>query len=167
MARERIIPMTSTTSTTTRRQTRHRPKTLAVRALRLWFALESRVAPQSAERRAARMFVTPPRHKQANQTYLRLVPDDLLDVTHVDVHEPRVQVSATTIGDGPTVMLLHGWGGSVVDMMPAATAFACAGYRAVLFDMPGHGRSPGRQSSLAEFLRAMGAVSRTLGAPEL
>src|SRR5688572_4296260 len=167
MARERIIPMTSTTSPTTRRQTRRRPKTLAVRAIRLWFALESRLAPHSAERRAARMFVTPPRHKQANQGYSRLVPDDLVGVTHVAIREPGVHLSATTIGHGPTVMLLHGWGGSVVDMMPVATALACAGYRAVLFDMPGHGRSPGRESSLVEFIRAMGAVSRTLGAPEL
>ena len=159
--------MTSYSSTNIRRQTPRRSATLAVRAIRLWFALESRLAPHSAERRAARMFVTPPRHKPANRTYLQLVPDDLLDVTHVAIREPGVQVAATTIGHGPTVMLLHGWGGSVVDMMPVATALACAGYRAILFDMPGHGRSPGRQSSLVEFLRAMGAVSRTLGAPEL
>ena len=62
------------------------------------------------------------------------------------------------MGDGPTVMLLHGWGGTAADMLPAAAAFARAGHRAVVFDMPGHGRSPGRESSLVQFLRAIEAV---------
>ena len=64
-------------------------------------------------------------------------------------------------------MLLHGWGGSADDMMPAAYAFASTGYRAVVFDMPGHGKSAGRESSLVEFLRAMRAVAGALGAPDL
>jgi pimeloyl-ACP methyl ester carboxylesterase len=134
--------------------------------MRLWFAVESRVAPTSAERRAARMFVTPPKHKRSSKASLRLIHSKEPEATHITLHEPGVRVSATSIGDGPTVMLLHGWGGSAVDMMPTASALARAGYRSVVFDMPGHGRSPGRESSLVEFLRAMSAVSRTLGAPD-
>jgi pimeloyl-ACP methyl ester carboxylesterase len=34
-------------------------------------------------------------------------------------------------------------------------------------DLPGHGRSPGRESSLVQFLGAIRAVTRSLGAPEL
>jgi pimeloyl-ACP methyl ester carboxylesterase len=64
-------------------------------------------------------------------------------------------------------MLLHGWGGRAADMGPLAGAFARAGYRAVTFDMPGHGRSPGRESSLVEFLRAMQSVTDALGHPDL
>lgn len=71
------------------------------------------------------------------------------------------------MGDGPTAMLVHGWGGSALDMEPAAKAFARAGWRAVTFDMPGHGRSPGRESSLVQFLRAMRAVAGALGAPDV
>ena len=40
-------------------------------------------------------------------------------------------------------------------MVPLATAFARSGYRSIVFDMPGHGRSTGRESSLVEFLAAM------------
>ena len=64
-------------------------------------------------------------------------------------------------------MLLHGWGGASTDMLAMAGAFARAGFRSVLFDMPGHGRSSGRQSSLVQFLRAIRTVSRALGAPEV
>jgi pimeloyl-ACP methyl ester carboxylesterase len=134
--------------------------------MRLWFAVESRVSPTSAERRAARMFVTPPKHKRVTRASLKLVTPES-SPTQVTIHERGLRISATTIGAGPTVMLLHGWGGSAADMMPTATALANAGYRSVLFDMPGHGNSAGRESSLVDFLRAMRAVSRTLGAPEL
>ena len=37
----------------------------------------------------------------------------------------------------------------------------------MIIDMPGHGRSPGRESSLVQFLGAIRAVTRSLGAPEL
>jgi len=36
-----------------------------------------------------------------------------------------------------------------------------------VFDMPGHGRSPQRESSLVEFLRAMRLVAGALGTPEI
>lgn len=78
-----------------------------------------------------------------------------------------MRIAASTIGDGPMVMLLHGWGGAATDMMPLGGAFARAGFRAVLFDMPGHGRSSGQESSLVEFLRAMRIVSSALGTPEV
>src|SRR6476646_3235473 len=45
-----------------------RPVSLPVRALRVWFALESRFSPHTAERRAARMFATPPRQKARKTT---------------------------------------------------------------------------------------------------
>jgi len=85
----------------------------------------------------------------------------------LDLSDGPFRVSATTFGDGPPAMLLHGWGGSANDMLPLAAAFARAGWRSVVFDMPGHGRSPGRESSLVEFLRAMRLVAGALGRPEL
>jgi pimeloyl-ACP methyl ester carboxylesterase len=143
---------------------------LAERAVRLWFALESRVAPASAERRAARMFVTPPRQKRrgkrhkGDSTPIDAIP---LRAFEIGVRDRALELSVTSLGEGPTVMLLHGWGGSASDMMPLASAFARTGHRAVVFDMPGHGRSAGRESSLVDFLRAIDAVSGALGTPEI
>jgi pimeloyl-ACP methyl ester carboxylesterase len=78
-----------------------------------------------------------------------------------------VRISGTTLGEGPAAMFLHGWGGASANMMPIATAFARAGWRSVVFDMPGHGRSPGRESSLVQFLRAMAAVASAVGQPDV
>ena len=112
------------------------------------------------------MFATPPRQK-SRKTVTRDQPSDSTRAYHIDLRDGPFRVSATTFGDGPLVMLLHGWGGSANDMLPLAWAFARAGWRSVVFDMPGHGRSPGRESSLVEFLRAMRLVAGALGTPEI
>jgi pimeloyl-ACP methyl ester carboxylesterase len=86
--------------------------------------------------------------------------------TNMSVCDGTSTVAASTLGHGPTLMLIHGWGGSAKDMTPLAVAFANAGYRSIVFDMPGHGRSSGRESSLVEFLRAMRAIVRLFGPPD-
>lgn len=154
---------------TSRKSTIDRSVPIGIKALRLWFAVESRVAPASAERRAARLFVTPPRQKQRSTGSTQDAPAIHPHSERVDllVRDGSVDVWTTTIGSGPTVLLLHGWGGSGTDMMPIAAAFAAAGFRSLIVDMPGHGRSPGRESSLVQFLGAIRAITRSLGAPEL
>lgn len=112
------------------------------------------------------MFATPPRQKRTISVgnSAETIKEQHIEVV---VREGRLRVSATTLGAGPLIMLAHGWGGSAVDMMPLARGFALSGFRAVTFDMPGHGMSPGKESSLVLFLSAMRAVSDALGAPEV
>jgi pimeloyl-ACP methyl ester carboxylesterase len=85
----------------------------------------------------------------------------------LQLRDADLRVSATLVGDGPLAMFVHGWGGSSSDMLPLAQAFARAGWRTLVFDMPGHGRSAGRESSLVQFLRAMRAVTAAVGQPEM
>ena len=47
----------------------------------------------------------------------------------------------TTLGAGPTVLMLHGIGGGHLAFAPQVESFAHAGYRAVAWDMPGYGHS--------------------------
>jgi len=47
----------------------------------------------------------------------------------------------TTLGAGPTVLMLHGIGGGHLAFAPQVETFATSGYRAVAWDMPGYGRS--------------------------
>lgn len=47
----------------------------------------------------------------------------------------------TTLGSGPTVLMLHGIGGGHQAFAPQVETLARAGYRAVSWDMPGYGRS--------------------------
>jgi 3-oxoadipate enol-lactonase len=48
----------------------------------------------------------------------------------------------STLGSGPTVLMLHGIGGGHLAFAPQIETLASAGYRAVSWDMPGYGRSP-------------------------
>ncbi|MBA3773043.1 MAG: alpha/beta fold hydrolase [Ramlibacter sp.] len=50
--------------------------------------------------------------------------------------------SFTVLGDGPTVLMLHGVGGGHLAFAPQVETLASSGYRAVAWDMPGYGRSP-------------------------
>lgn len=47
----------------------------------------------------------------------------------------------TVLGGGPTVLMLHGIGGSHLSFAPQVETLASSGYRAVAWDMPGYGRS--------------------------
>ncbi|AEG91177.1 alpha/beta fold hydrolase [Ramlibacter tataouinensis] len=47
----------------------------------------------------------------------------------------------TTLGAGPTVLMLHGIGGGHLAFAPQVETLAGCGYRAVAWDMPGYGRS--------------------------
>lgn len=47
----------------------------------------------------------------------------------------------TTLGSGPTVLMLHGAGGGHLSFAPQVETFASSGWRAVAWDMPGYGRS--------------------------
>ena len=110
------------------------------------------------------MFATPPRQKN-RKIASGAESKGSTKTYHIDLKDGPFRVSATTFGDGPIAMLLHGWGGSSTDMLPLAWAFARAGWRSVAFDMPGHGQSRERESSLVEFLRAMRLVAGALGGP--
>ena len=47
----------------------------------------------------------------------------------------------TSLGSGPTVLMLHGIGGGHLAFAPQVETLASSGYRAVAWDMPGYGRS--------------------------
>ncbi|MEO8250660.1 MAG: alpha/beta hydrolase [Burkholderiales bacterium] len=47
----------------------------------------------------------------------------------------------TTLGSGPTVLMLHDIGANHLAFAPQVESFALSGYRAVAWDMPGYGRS--------------------------
>jgi pimeloyl-ACP methyl ester carboxylesterase len=51
-----------------------------------------------------------------------------------------VALQTTTLGRGPTVVMIHNLGGSRTGWMP--TVRKLSGYRVVLVDLPGHGSSP-------------------------
>ncbi|MBV9880740.1 MAG: alpha/beta fold hydrolase [Gemmatirosa sp.] len=125
--------------------------------VRRWFGTLSRVAPRRAERQAARLVLTPRRR----------TPRDPV-VSGVTARPLQLEAAGHAIagwswGAGPTVLLVHGWSGRAADLAPVAAGLVAAGFRAVAVDMPAHGRSPGRQTSLAEWVVVLPALVAQLG----
>ncbi len=52
-----------------------------------------------------------------------------------------------SMGQGPAVLLMHGWDGRATQMMAFAKPLVEAGFRVVMFDAHGHGESPGQQTN--------------------
>lgn len=67
-------------------------------------------------------------------------------------------------GQGPTVLLVHGWGGRAAQMAPLAMGLAAVGFQAVAFDLSGHGESTEPVASWGNFFRDIAEVSYALGA---
>jgi pimeloyl-ACP methyl ester carboxylesterase len=152
--------MTSIAATLRSKSTNGRSSApLLLRAIRGWFRVASAVAPRAAERQAAGLFLTPKRKRVPGT----VMEDPAAGRYALTVREGELEVRAWSWGHGPAVLLAHGWGGCAEDMAPLAGALEHAGYRAVLFDFPAHGRSPGRRTNMLEWLRAFRAVAAAVG----
>ena len=72
-------------------------------------------------------------------------------------------ISMRSWGSGPTVLLLHGWSGSMADMEDFVEPLVARGFRAVAFDAPAHGESDGRRTNLIQCSGALLQVGATCG----
>lgn len=76
---------------------------------------------------------------------------------------PEGRLPAWIWGEGPTVALVHGWGGRAAQMAPLALHLAGQGFRAVAFDVSGHGESAVQEARWEYFVRDIGDAAQTLG----
>ncbi len=66
-------------------------------------------------------------------------------------------------GEGPPVLLVHGWEGRGAQLGALVEPLVARGHSVVTFDGPAHGDSPGRSVVLADFARTIGAAGRAVG----
>jgi pimeloyl-ACP methyl ester carboxylesterase len=126
--------------------------------LRTAFRAVGSVAPGVAARWAETIFCSPPRHepRPAEEAFLATG-------RRLTVRSQEQDLAAWVWGQGPVVILAHGWGGRAGRLSALAGALMENGFRVVLFDAPAHGASMGRQASLPQFSRALRDVGDTVG----
>jgi len=66
-------------------------------------------------------------------------------------------------GQGPLVILAHGWSGASGQFAELRGRLLESGLRVATFDAPAHGSSPGRTTSAAQFMRVIERIARTHG----
>jgi pimeloyl-ACP methyl ester carboxylesterase len=126
----------------------------------------AQVSPQLARPHVGRLWFTPwrvPGGAAADEREARWTEG----MTHSTFDVGGESLHALELGDGPTVMLLHGWGDYGARVSALARPLAGRGYRVVVPDLPGHGRNVPRETDVPEWSRAVSQLARATGARAL
>lgn len=130
---------------------RFRPRASAMR--RLANAVAARVFPARAERLLRRVMLTPRRPSPAPAS-------DLIRAdTARRVPYGNRWLRVWRFGEGPLVLLVHGWSGHAAQFEAWIEPLVSAGYRVVAFDAPAHGLSGGRRTNIMDMAGAIQHVA--------
>lgn len=118
------------------------------------FSLASRIAPGPTSAVVERLF------RSTRRSAPRPGERNILDsATPSEVAGMRVW----SWGEGPTLLLVHGWNGRATQLGGFVEPLVARGYRVVAFDAIGHGESPGKFLSLPELATCIQLVADALG----
>lgn len=85
-----------------------------------------------------------------------------IDGSTPDLHLSIFEPAGTALRRG-TVLLVHGWEGRGTQMAKFAPTLRLAGLRVAALDLPAHGKSAGKHTSIIEFIYAIAMAVEHLG----
>ncbi len=132
--------------------------TPASSALRRLYQGLCRMAPGLAAHLAFRQLATPPRSAT--------IPWPLAIREHTRTRRVAAgpdQLAVYEWGQGPAVLLVHGWGSNATHLGRLVQPLLNTGLRVVAFDAPAHGRSSGRSTDMVAFAHAVALLARDAG----
>ncbi len=141
-----------------------KPRPLARAALRAAAAL----APAPTARALARRFLTPRRVRLEDRERSLIAAAERIALPFAAVRpgrgaHPRSVVAYLWGGDGPTVLLAHGWSSAAGQLAALIEPLRRLGFRVAAFDAPAHGASSGTSTSAVEIAEVVLAAGRVLG----
>jgi len=129
-----------------------------IRVARLFFKVLAFFSPRFAGWLLARLFLGARRFKTPDRKRSWMA-----DCKRFEVESGAHRLAAWARGEGPTVLLAHGWEGRGSQLGAFMEPLVTAGFRVVTFDAPGHGGSTGRASSMPEMSQAILDLGRVEG----
>jgi pimeloyl-ACP methyl ester carboxylesterase len=126
--------------------------------LRAEFRVLATIAPATSDRRAAALFLTPRRR--------RLPPTPGapgLTAERLRIHSDAEELAVWAWGQGPVVVLAHGWNGTAAQLSSFIRPLVDAGFRVAAYDQPAHGHSSGRTASVPRMALALKSIARAVG----
>ena len=114
-------------------------------------AMINRLAPSLAMRRAEDNLLSP----ASRRVDLARLPHGI-EAMRLDTREGHIQTYH--LGQGPVVLLTHGWATGAYQHFPLMRGLSRCGFRALAFDQFGHGHSAGDTVSLQSFVTATNLV---------
>lgn len=131
---------------------------IGLRALRAGLWLASQTSRPLATRMALDLFMRPRRFRRPAWERSLMFH---ADTEHVKWHGRSLPLWAW--GEGPRVLLVHGWEGRGTQLGALVDPLVRKGFRVLTFDAPGHGDGPGNRSSIPEVADAVTAVADHIG----
>jgi pimeloyl-ACP methyl ester carboxylesterase len=121
---------------------------------RLALQLLAAVAPDRADRYAADLFRRPSRSAPPGEPFVPLFAGK-----RFEVETSTGAVAAWHYGEGPTVVVAHGWNGAATQLFRLIARLVRGGFEVVAFDQPAHGLSGGTHTDVAEMADALRSVA--------
>lgn len=119
------------------------------------FAASALLFPELAGSLAERLFLTPPRPRDAAAAALDLIEARSGMFEHKGRHIATWRWGSL---DSPAVLLVHGWGGNAAQMRAFVFPLLSAGLRVIAYDQPAHGVSEGRLTGLPDFADVLAEI---------
>lgn len=114
-------------------------------SMRFFFNILDHTSPTMGGKLALCLFMTPPRHPMPKR--------ELATAQSAHKQVKTILGNPLTIyswGEGPIILLSHGWGGRCTQLYPLVQPLVDAGYRVIGVNLPGHGDSGGKRTSMLE-----------------
>ena len=131
---------------------------LKLRLLKAAIAGASIIAPQAVAQYGFNLFITPKRRPISEKQRRFLETGEQFTIPY-----QSQQLVAYRWGQGPIVLLVHGWQANAATMQYFVNPLVEAGYQVVAMDGPAHGASPGTQLHLLQYGDAVLSAINALG----
>jgi pimeloyl-ACP methyl ester carboxylesterase len=137
---------------------RTRGEAIGLAVIQRAFAVLGPVFPGAMGRFAARLFTRPRRH-----TPPVFEQEIALSAEKLQIDFAGMPLHAWSWGQGPVILLVHGWEGRGAQLARFMGPLVNDGYRVVALDGPAHGASPGKYVEVSTMANALLAVEAALG----
>jgi pimeloyl-ACP methyl ester carboxylesterase len=123
--------------------------------------LISFISPKLITLFAAKLFTTPIKHK---------IPKREMEMDHNSIQKliniPAFDKEVMVYNYGKSekkILLVHGWSGRGTQLFKIADELLKAGYSTISFDAPAHGKSPGKNTIMVDFIAAILEIDKQFG----
>jgi Serine aminopeptidase, S33 len=124
--------------------------------------LAAGVSWRAARRPVSRLWFTPwctPISARARDRHARW----LAEATPISLNVDGSRLAGYRAGDGPTVLLVHGWSDRAASLGAFVGPLVERGFTVVGIDLPGHGDSPGGRTNAFAMAETLRGIERELG----
>ena len=119
------------------------------------------ISPKLATLYTAKLFTTPIKHKTPKRE-LTMNTNSVQKVILVPDIDKKINVYEYG-KSGKKILLVHGWSGRGTQLYKIADELLKAGYSTISFDAPAHGKSPGNNSIMVDFIASIHEVNKQYG----